>query len=97
MAEYFVAVKVKKRRKLVQGVPKVRRCKYKVFLRTRYWKYVRRLVMKRDGYCCKRCGSGKGLQVHHLSYEHHYAEHLWLGDMVTLCEGCHGVVHGKKC
>lgn len=94
-----MVVKVRKRRKAILSVPKIRRCSYKVFLRSRYWKYVRRLVMGRDGYCCVRCGSGVKLQVHHLTYEHHYEEHLYLEDMVTLCEGCHGGVHGKgvKC
>lgn len=93
---YFAPVKKRRRRNVILSPPKIRLCSYKVFLRSRYWKYVRRLVMKRDGYICVMCGCRDKLQVHHLSYEHHYSEHLWLGDMVTLCDGCHRWVHGKN-
>jgi hypothetical protein len=60
-----------------------------------------RSVFARDGYMCRRCGSGKkgprGLHAHHIK--------PWAGNetlrfdkdnAVTLCRSCHEWVHSKK-
>lgn len=44
---------------------------YQTFLKTDYWKKVRKLVLERDKNTCQGCGSKRWLQVHHLTYKHH--------------------------
>jgi len=69
---------------------------YVLFLRSNYWKRVRKKVLQRDNYTCTQCGRHKQLQVHHLTYEHHNFEHLYLGDLTTLCNKCHELLHKIK-
>ena len=66
---------------------------YRIFLKSSYWKRVRKKVLQRDNYTCTRCGYKNNLQVHHLSYEHHNYEHMHLDDLVTLCRKCHELLH----
>lgn len=66
---------------------------YSKFIKSRYWKLVRMWVRKRDGYKCTTCGSRVNLQVHHLTYKHHYREHLHLQDLTTLCRRHHEEQH----
>jgi HNH endonuclease len=66
---------------------------YEEYLATMWWAWRRGRTLRQDGYRCRRCGTRKGLQVHHLSYKH-------LGDepdedLVTLCRECHARFHGK--
>lgn len=83
-----------------KGYTKKRRTRkrnaYAVFLRSAYWKDVRKKVLQRDNYTCTTCGRHKRLQVHHLTYEHHEYEHLHLEDLTTLCNNCHQLVHKIK-
>lgn len=72
---------------------KAARATYKRFLKTDYWEAVRAAVIQRDGNRCTKCGSTKRLQAHHKTYAHHGKEHLYLGDLVTLCHDCHKAVH----
>jgi 5-methylcytosine-specific restriction endonuclease McrA len=80
-----------------QGYSKKRRTRkknaYALFLRSIYWRDTRKKVLKRDNYTCTKCGCKKNLQVHHLSYEHHGNEHLFLEDLTTLCKKCHEFEH----
>ena len=76
------------------AVPKVKQSSYSIFLKSKYWKYVHNLVIDRDGKKCVKCGSVSRLQAHHLTYEHHYKEHLHLNDLITLCKKCHEIEHG---
>lgn len=39
-----------------------------VFLRSKYWEYVKAAVLDRDDHRCRFCGSPNRLHVHHLSY-----------------------------
>lgn len=71
----------------------IRHKPYSFFLETKYWKWVRRLVIKRDGNKCTKCLSKINLQVHHLSYKNHFNEHNHLEDLVTLCVTCHDNCH----
>ena len=63
------------------------------YIRSRKWKNKRNAVLQRDKYKCKKCGSKKNLQVHHLTYEHF--KHEPLEDLVTLCRNCHSKIHFK--
>lgn len=62
---------------------------YADFLETAYWKQIARAVKERDGRRCVVCNSSKQLAAHHRTYAHHGEEHLFLGDLTTLCEACH--------
>jgi hypothetical protein len=62
---------------------------YWQFLETGYWKDIAASVKKRDGHRCVVCNSSKSLAAHHRTYAHHGEEHLFLGDLTTLCEKCH--------
>lgn len=75
-------------------VPKVKQVGYSLFLRTKYWKFVKDLVISRDNNKCTKCGSEVRLQVHHISYVHHFSEHKNLQDLITLCRSCHEKEHG---
>lgn len=70
--------------------------KYEEQLRSPQWWYVRDRVLERDGWRCKNCGSGNNLQVHHRYYIHGRKAWEYHDEaLVTLCERCHAVTHGK--
>lgn len=52
-----------------------------------HWDVIRKLVLTRDGYACVECGEGQNLHVHHITYRNEGSEAL--GDLQTLCRGCH--------
>lgn len=59
-----------------------------------------RLVIARDGYCCRRCGATKtapkSLHVHHIRpWAGNDALRFDQENAVTLCRGCHGWVHSR--
>ena len=66
---------------------------YPEFLESDYWRTVRKIVLSRDKHRCTDCATDRNLQVHHLSYRHHGAEHRNLKDLVTLCRPCHEKRH----
>jgi 5-methylcytosine-specific restriction endonuclease McrA len=76
-----------------ETVAKLRKMSYRQFLKSRYWVYVRQLVLARDNNTCTVCGGKKHLQIHHLNYDHHLTEHKHLEDLVTLCHSCHKSSH----
>ena len=55
------------------------------------WKAKRQMVLERDNFRCRKCGTGKNLDVHHITYEHIGNEPI--DDLVTLCRECHESVH----
>lgn len=63
---------------------------YPKYLRSIYWRSVRRLVWQRAGGRCenRRCGK-QGAGVHHKSYVHRGEEHEHLEDLRLLCADCH--------
>ena len=64
------------------------------YLRSYEWAYKRSLVLERDNYQCKKCGSTRSLQVHHLSgYSQLPKEPITC--LVTLCSKCHQKQHDK--
>ncbi len=70
------------------------RIDYSSFLLTPYWKTIKDIVkQKYNNY--QICGSKSNLHIHHLTYEHHFYEHLYIDDLVALCKKCHQKVHKK--
>ena len=75
---------------------------YKEFLRSEYWRHVRRFKTRRAG--CAFCGTRrKRLDIHHKTYEHRGDELNHLGDLIVLCGDCHknrhisGELRGPLC
>ena len=75
---------------------RIRAMPYKDFLHTYYWRAIREQVICRDGKRCRTCGAWKHLDVHHISYDHHGEEHLFLGDLQTQCRDCHEGEHATR-
>ena len=88
--------KVKNRKVKTKKIEVITGLSYLEFLKTKYWSKVKRQVLKRDNYKCQKCGSGKLLHVHHLTYKHHLKEHCHLSDLITLCKQCHEQEPGHK-
>jgi 5-methylcytosine-specific restriction endonuclease McrA len=61
--------------------------RYDEYILSDEWRAKRMIVLARDRYRCQICESTSGLEVHHLTYAHLYAEHLF--ELVTLCARCH--------
>ena len=56
-----------------------------------YYDGQREQVLERDGYRCRQCGKAAGrsnLEVHHVEPTHLGGSDD-LGNLVTLCRGCH--------
>ena len=73
----------------------INKLRYRQFIKTQYWGYVRRLKLEQQ-HTCENCGGNDTLQVHHKTYLNHYNEHLHLNDLIVLCKNCHKKKHGKK-
>jgi len=61
--------------------------KYNAYLKSGEWRERRRLVLQRDGYLCQACLQAEASQVHHLTYDHVFAEPLF--DLRAVCQSCH--------
>jgi len=66
---------------------------YNDYLQSDEWKARRDYRLKKDGFRCAICGTGKNLQVHHITYER--IQNELIDDLVTLCESCHNGVHSS--
>ena len=67
----------------------------KIYLKTRYWKWLRRRVGERAGWRCEVMGciqGGNGLNAHHRRYRL-FMEWLHLRDLVYLCPRHHALCH----
>jgi len=56
---------------------------------------LRQQVLKRDGWRCQHCGCLSELQVHHINTRSqlgHDAEK----NLISLCIGCHRLIHSGK-
>jgi 5-methylcytosine-specific restriction endonuclease McrA len=52
------------------------------------------MVFERDNYICQRCGSEIKLHCHHIDpVSRNPVESADLDNCVTLCEGCHELMH----
>ena len=71
------------------------RTDYTRYLKTSHWRTIARLARERDGDQCVICGNEFKLTVHHRTYDRcPYRERL--GDVVTLCAGCHKLYEEDK-
>jgi hypothetical protein len=66
---------------------------YDRFLNTVYWHILREYVLSLSDLKCEICQADHDLQVHHLSYDHHGAEHLYPEDLQVRCVFCHAKEH----
>ncbi|PYV66223.1 MAG: hypothetical protein DMG97_30045 [Acidobacteria bacterium] len=55
---------------------------------------LREQVLRRDGWRCQLCGSMTNLEVHHKQFRSHGGADDE-GNLITLCLGCHGPIHGR--
>ena len=64
----------------------------RVRLEPELYKHLCLKVMKRDGWRCQICGSGRNLQVHHkqLRSQQGLDDEL---NLISLCAGCHERLH----
>jgi hypothetical protein len=65
---------------------------YADFLQTTYWRTISDCLLQRHPTCCS-CLKAPSTQVHHLTYEHHGEEHLYLLDLLPVCRLCHEIKH----
>lgn len=68
---------------------------YAKLLLTVEWNEVRKAVLKRDHYCCKKCGMGnQRLSVHHKVYlEGKMPWEVPMKYLESLCDRCHEAAH----
>lgn len=64
---------------------------YQEYLKTKYWKKVRKAIHKTIGRKCELCGSDMFIDVHHFNYDNVGKETL--NDLACLCRSCHGTIH----
>lgn len=55
-----------------------------------YWDHIREVVLSRDGWKCRTCGTDEPLHAHHVTYERFGEEHA--EDLITLCASCHAAI-----
>lgn len=73
------------------------RINYEKYILSTQWREIRRLVLRRDGYRCVKCGGNNNtLHIHHKTYQHLGDETDHLDDLETLCVVCHKNLHCKK-
>jgi 5-methylcytosine-specific restriction endonuclease McrA len=53
---------------------------------------LRKHVLRRDGWRCQSCGTMSNLEVHHKEFRSHSGDDSEQ-NLITLCSGCHTVVH----
>ena len=75
---------------------RLRALPYAMYLRTAHWRQVRVAALQQAKYRCAKCGTGKQLQTHHLSYKHLGEEQRYPQDLQVLCRTCHAAAHGKR-
>jgi 5-methylcytosine-specific restriction endonuclease McrA len=85
--------RLKRRIKSVK-VPSPKKTPYQNYLRTDHWKNLRQAAFERDGFRCTKCGNPYSLCGHHIRYRSHLTECV-IGDIQTLCKGCHNGIHNR--
>lgn len=66
---------------------------YYAYLHSDEWKYRKTQALKRAGYRCSLCGTGKNLEVHHITYKNLFNEND--DDLLAVCKNCHNKIHEK--
>lgn len=75
-----------------------RKEEYALYLRTDYWKNLKKNIVAFRGPQCEKCGEWfddleNELYLHHITYRGNHRE-KW-EDLVLLCESCHKREHSK--
>lgn len=65
---------------------------YQEYLNSPIWWEKRDRILERDGWRCRKCGSGINLRVHHIRYPEVLGEEPD-SDLITLCDRCHTEIH----
>ena len=62
------------------------------------WKILAKSILARDDFSCKKCGSDKKLNVHHIKKWSRYPKLRFTpSNLLTVCEVCHREIHsGRK-
>jgi len=74
---------------------------YAKALQSNEWNSLRKKILNRDNYICKKCGSKDKLEVHHKEYFLDEKNIFFkpneypLGSLTTLCHDCHHTLHQK--
>lgn len=77
----------------VQGTDKLR-----IAREVKHFDGKREVILKRDGFCCTKCGANKSLVVHHLDGNGRGKEkpNNHESNLVTLCRSCHIKEHRQE-
>lgn len=67
---------------------------YNDYICSEEWFKKRKLAFKFHGKSCKKCGIGKRLHVHHMTYVNFRNENIET-DLTILCKKCHDKYHSK--
>lgn len=86
--------KAKKRTKKKVELQSEFKKRYYAYLKSDEWNTIKLDLYRERGKSCERCGVGKNIQVHHLTYVNVFREHP--NDLVLLCGRCHKKEHGIK-
>lgn len=70
------------------------RTRYRAYLLSPEWRTRRNRALKLAGFRCTKCGSKRGLEVHHNTYERLGRE--WDQDLDVLCVECHEGHHVQQ-
>lgn len=71
--------------------------KYRDYLKSDYWKVLRKKRLKLDNYRCTQCGKTSNLEVHHKTYIFRgYGVSDEINNLITLCRNCHQEQHDKE-
>ena len=75
---------------------------YEDRLHDKRWKRLREVILRRDAYQCRCCGSKTNLQVHHRQY-HTRPDGRWIAPwqyatrlLITYCSSCHKAGHAQN-
>ncbi len=68
--------------------------KHEDYIKSKKWRQLKALVLKRDNNTCQDCKVVEAKEIHHLHYKNYLNENL--EDLVSLCRVCHGKRHGIK-
>lgn len=60
------------------------------------WRIIRRLVLERDDYRCRACGSKDSIDVHHVQFRSAGGSSTDPKNLVALCRICHQDLHLYK-
>jgi 5-methylcytosine-specific restriction endonuclease McrA len=59
------------------------------------YRILRTRILERDGWRCQKCGSMKGLEVHHMKPRSRLGDDA-IENLITLCAGRHSKCHGGR-